>query len=194
MAIRRLSPQNLCSLKIELFTLPLKFRLLTSVLSLSLKNEMYHYCCRSIIVQILIIVAFSIFLYGCGKKAPPKPPRREEPPLVDDLSHSLDGNNLKLRWTIPEVKRKVKSGLGGFYVFRSKKSVSESDCKNCLKIFKRVADIPLEDMGNSGKDTIKYSEALEKGYRYIYKVVIYTNNGVTGKDSNIVDFTLTSEP
>ncbi len=155
---------------------------------------MYNYCCRSIIVRILIIVVFSIFLSGCGKKAPPKPPRQEKLPVVDDLSYSLDGNNLKLTWTIPEVKRKVKSGLGGFYVFRSKKSVLEPDCKNCPKIFKRAADIFPEDMGNSGKDSIKYAVALEKGYRYIYKVVIYTNNGVTGKDSNIVDFTLTSEP
>ena len=150
---------------------------------------MYNYCCRSIIVQILIIVAFSIFLSGCGKKAPPKPPRQEKPPVVDDLSYSLDGDNLKLTWTIPEVKRKVKSGLGGFYVFRSKKSVSEPDCKNCLKIFKRVADISLEHMGNSEKDSIKYAEVLEKGYRYIYKVVVYTTNGVMGEDSNVVDFT-----
>jgi predicted small lipoprotein YifL len=150
---------------------------------------MYNYCYRSVIVQILIIVAFSIFLSGCGKKAPPKPPRQEKPPVIDDLSYSLDGDNLKLTWTIPEVKRKVKSGLGGFYVFRSKKSVSESDCKNCPKLFKRVADISLEHMENSVKDSIKYAEVLEKGYRYIYKVVIYTKNGVTGKDSNMVDFT-----
>ena len=154
-----------------------------------LKSKMYNYYCRSIIVQILIIVAFSIFLSGCGKKAPPKPSRQEKPSIVDDLSYSLDGDKLKLTWTIPEVKTKVNSGLGGFYVFRSKKSVSESDCKNCLKIFKRVADISLEHMRNSGKDIIKYAEVLEKGYRYIYKVVSYTNNGVTGKDSNMVDFT-----
>ena len=153
------------------------------------ESMIYNYCCRSIIIRILIIVAFSIFLSGCGKKAPPKPPRQEKPPVVDDLSYSLDGDNLKLTWTIPEVKGNVKSGLGGFYVFRSKKSVSESDCKNCPKIFKRVADISPEHMGNSGKDSIKYAVALEKGYGYIYKVVIYTNNGVMGKDSNIVDFT-----
>jgi len=151
---------------------------------------MYNYFCRSIIVQILIIVVFSIFLSGCGKKAPPKPSRQEKPLVVDDLSYSLDGDKLKLTWTIPEVKTKVNSGLGGFYVFRSKKSVSESDCKNCLKIFKRVADISLEHMGNySGKDSIKYAEALENGYRYIYKVVVYTTNGVMGEDSNMVDFT-----
>ena len=148
-----------------------------------------NYYCRSIIVQILIIVAFSIFLSGCGKKASPKPPRQEEPPVVHNLSYSLDKDRLNLTWTIPEVKKKVKSNLGGFYVVRSKKSVSESDCKNCPKIFKRVADISLENMGNSGKDSIKYAEVIEKGYRYIYKVVVYTTHGVTGKDSNMVDFT-----
>jgi len=150
---------------------------------------MYNYCCRSIIVQILIIAAFSIFLSGCGKKAPPKPPEQKEPPAVDDLSPNIDGNKLKLTWTIPEVKGKVKSGLGGFYVFRSKKSVSESDCKKCPVVFKQVSDISLEDDSkNLGKDRRAfYTEALEKGYRYIYKVVAYTNNGVTGKDSNIID-------
>ena len=150
---------------------------------------MYNYYCRSIIIQILIIVAFSIFLSGCGKKAPPKPPRQEKPPIVNDLSYSLDGYKLKLTWTISEVKEKVKSGLGGFYVFRSKKLVLGSDCKNCPKMFKRVADIPLKDnSGNSGKDIIKYTEAIEKGNRYIYKVVVYTNNGVIGGDSNQIDF------
>ena len=151
---------------------------------------MYNYCCRSIIVQILIIVAFSIFLSGCGKKAPPKPPRQEKPPVVDDLSYSLDGDRLNLTWTIPEVKGNVKSGLGGFYVFRSKKSVSESDCKNCPKIFKRVADIPIKAKGSEHlkKDIITYNEILEKGCRYIYKVTGYTDNGVTGDDSNQIDF------
>jgi len=148
---------------------------------------MYNYCCRSIIVQILIIVAFSVFLSGCGKKAPPKPPHQEEPPIVDDLSYSLDGDRLKLTWTTPEVKQEVKSDLGGFYVFRSKEPVSKSDCKNCPVIFKRVADILLQDTESSGRDSIKYAETIEKGYRYIYKVVVYTNNGVIGKDSNIVD-------
>jgi hypothetical protein len=153
------------------------------------KGMTYNYCCRSIIIRILIIVVFSIFLSGCGKKAPPKPPRQEKPSVADDLSYSLDGDKLKLTWTVPEVKGNVKSGLGGFYVFRSKKSVAESDCKDCPKIFKRVADISLEHMGNSGKDSIKYAEVLEKGYMYIYKIVVYTTSGVMGKDSNMLDFT-----
>ena len=151
---------------------------------------MYNYCCRSIIVQLLIMVAFSIFLSGCGKKAPPKPPRQEEPPVVNDLSYSLDRNNFKLTWTIPEVKQKVKSGLSGFVIYRSKKPFSESECLNCPVFFKRIADIPIKakGAGNLKKDIITYNEILEKGCRYIYKVTGYTDNGVKGDDSNQIDF------
>ena len=150
---------------------------------------MYNYYCRSIIVKILIIVAFSIFLSGCGRKAPPKPPLQEKPPVVNDLSYSLDRNKLKLTWTIPKVKEKVKSGLGGFYVFRFKKAVSGSDCKNCPKIFEQVADIQLKDNAkDSEKNSIRYNEVLENGNRYVFKIVVYTNNGVTGSNSNQIDF------
>ncbi|MBC2695645.1 MAG: hypothetical protein HF982_10305 [Desulfobacteraceae bacterium] len=149
---------------------------------------MYNFCCRNIIVQVLIIVVFSIFLSGCGKKAPPKPQHQEKPPVVNDLSYSLDGNNLKLTWTIPEVKGNVKSGLSGFVIYRSKKPFSESECLNCPVFFKRIADIPIKAK-STGKDIITYNEILQKGCRYIYKVVVYTTSGVMGKDSDMVDFT-----
>ena len=155
---------------------------------------MYNYCFRSIIVQILIIGAFSVFLSdflsGCGKKAPPKPPLHEVLPIVTDLSYSIDEDKLKLTWTVPKVKQKVKSDLSGFVIYRSKKPFSESDCLNCPVVFKRIANIPINanSSGNLKKDIITYNEILEKGCRYIYKVTVYADNGVTGDDSNQIDF------
>ena len=151
---------------------------------------MYNYCFRNIIVQILIIGVFSIFLFGCGKKAPPKPPLHEVLPIVNDLSYSIDGDELKLTWTVPKVKQKVKSGPSGFVIYRSKKLFSESECLNCPVLFKRIADIPIKvnDSGNLKKNIITYNEILEKGCRYIYKVTVYADNGVTGDDSNQIDF------
>ena len=151
---------------------------------------MYNYSFRSIIVQILIIGACSIFLFGCGKKAPPKPPLHEILPIVNDLSYSIDGDKLKLAWTVPKVKQKVTSGLSGFVIYRSKKPFSESECLNCPVFFKRIADIPIKakGAGNLKKDIITYNEILEKGCRYIYKVTGYTDNGVKGDDSNQIDF------
>ena len=155
---------------------------------------MYNYSFRSIIVPILIIGAFSVFLSGflsgCGKKAPPKPPLHEALPIVTDLSYSIDGNKLKLTWTVPGVKQKVKSALSGFVIYRSKKPFSGSECLNCPVLFKRIADIPIkaDGAGKLKKDIITYNEILKKGCRYIYKVTVYADNEVTGNDSNQIDF------
>lgn len=117
------------------------------------------------------------------------PPRQVKPLPVNDLSASIAGDKIKLTWTIPKEKGKVTSRLSGFTVYRSKKLLSESDCKSCPLLFKRVADIPIKAKGSKylKKDSITYSETLEKGYRYIYKVTVYTK-GVTSSDSNYVDF------
>ncbi len=65
-------------------------------------------------------------------------------------------------------------------------SLSEPVCKKCPALFKRIADIPIEEKDINTQ--ITYKETLEKGYRYIYKVTVYADNGVTGKDSNYIDF------
>ena len=36
---------------------------------------------------------------------------------------------------------------------------------------------------------VVYTETIEPGYRYIYKVVAFDDDGITGSDSNVVDFT-----
>lgn len=137
-----------------------------------------------------LIAIFSILLcivvFGCGRKAPPVPPGQVRPPAVDDLSSSIDEDMLELAWTIPDEKGKISSDLGGFIVYKSKTSLSESDCKGCPVLFKKIADIPIEEKDINKK--IIYRENLEKGYRYIYKVTVYTDNEVTGKDSNQIDF------
>jgi hypothetical protein len=35
---------------------------------------------------------------------------------------------------------------------------------------------------------MSYSEFVEVGYRYIYKVIVFDEYGIGGKDSNIVKF------
>ena len=144
---------------------------------------------KSSVSIISIFITIVCILSGCGKKAPPKPPRQDLPPVVYDLRSSIDGDMLKLTWTICKENENLLSNLTGFIVHRSKISISESNCKKCPIMFKRVADIPIEknDPKNLAKKAMHYFEALEKGYRYIYKVNVYTYRGVVGRDSNIVD-------
>ena len=127
------------------------------------------------------------FFASCGKKGPPIPPREQPPPAVRDLSMELLDDFLTLTWTVPKGKKKIVSGFAGFLVYRSQKSVSEKECKGCPVLFTRVADIPVA--GEVSGDSMTFSETLEKGYRYIYKVTVYTKAGLFSGDSNLIEFT-----
>jgi len=140
-------------------------------------------------VSILISVAF-LFI-GCGRKGPPMPPRQAQPSVINDLASSIEGDFLQLTWAIPGDDRKRPAALSGFIVHRSKTSVSAPECEDCPILFQRVADIPIqaERLADLEKGVTVYTETLEKGFRYTYKVTVYTDTGFHGRDSNIVGFT-----
>ena len=155
-----------------------------------IKNKrLYESFRKGLISQFSILLTFALLLSGCGRKAPPVAPRQVKPPAVNDLSASIDGDILKLTWTILRGKEKVISDLSGFIVYRSKKLSSEPDCKSCPVLFKRVTDIPIEvpSSGYIKRGNMIYVETMEKGYRYIYKVTFYAE-GIISSDSNYVDF------
>ena len=50
-------------------------------------------------------MAVSVCLFGCGRKAPPVPPRQPAIPAVKDLRSDIDGDMIVLTWTIPDENR-----------------------------------------------------------------------------------------
>lgn len=152
------------------------------------RKKLYKTFNTHLILQLSILSIFVLFVSGCGKKAPPVPPHQKKSHAVNDLHANIDGDMLKLTWTIPREKGEIMPRLSDFIVYRSKMLHSDSDCKNCPVLFKRVANIPIEvrASGYMKKDTITFPKSLEKGYRYIYKVIVY-RKGITSSDSNYVD-------
>jgi hypothetical protein len=126
-------------------------------------------------------------LSGCGKKAPPVPPSGNRPPKVTDLGYSISENTIKLSWTIPKTSDKAKSPVTGFLIYRSKQSAVEVDCPNCPIYFLKTGDVLIRDRVSEGPE-LSVVFAIEPGYRYIYKVKAYDDDGVTGRDSNLIDF------
>jgi len=120
------------------------------------------------LIPIIIILVF--LLPGCGKKGPPVPPSQKPVPAVSDLKYS-----------------KGTTVSDGFIVYRYKRPISDSPCKNCPKLFKRVSDITNDSPGYENKN-IEYREEIEKGFVYTYKVVLYTKSGAQSRDSNYIDF------
>ena len=137
-----------------------------------------------------ILFVAVLILSGCGKKALPEPPSGNRPPAVNDLAYSVSDDTLKLSWTIPKTNEKAKSQPIGFLIYRSKQTSIESDCPNCPVYFKKIGDVLIRN--TTPEDTepaVVFSQEIEPGYRYLYKIKTYDRADMTGKDSNLIDFT-----
>ena len=146
---------------------------------------------NGLVLPFSILVSVAFLFFGCGRKGPPVSPSQVQPPVINDLTSSIEGDLLQLTWAKPGDDKKRPAALSGFIVHRSKESVSEPECKDCPILFQRVADIPIqaESSADLEKGVTVYTETLGKGFRYTYKVTVYTDTGVHGRDSNIVGFT-----
>ena len=146
------------------------------------------------ILALLTLVSTSwmtsaFILFGCGKKALPKPPSGNRPPKVIDLGYSISENTIRLSWTIPKTNAKAKSTATGFLIYRSKQSALKTNCVNCPIYFLKIGDILVRgDVSGRPEPSVIFAETIEPGYRYIYKVKAYDDDGAIGKDSNLIDF------
>jgi hypothetical protein len=97
---------------------------------------------------------------------------------------------VELSWTVPGGGDRSASSPAGYKVFRSKLSAEESSCEKCPIRFAEIADIPIQmKRSEKSKPTrMHFTEVLEPGYRYIYKVIGYNADGKGSKDSNTVKF------
>ena len=147
---------------------------------------------------VLTITALTAFIWaiaivtlgGCGKKAMPEPPSGNKPPAVRDLSYSIRNNTIKLSWTVPQPDEKAKSTVTRFLIFRSKQMSIEDDCPNCPIRFERIGELPAQGVGSgqSGPAAVVFNQAIESGFRYIYKIRTFDDDGIAGNDSNIINF------
>jgi len=147
---------------------------------------------------ILTAIAFAILFWalptlmicGCGRKAPPEPPRGKRPPAVNDLSYRIINNTIQLSWTIPETADKDMSPITGFLIYQFKQPRSESECPNCPKRFIEVGDVPVRSAGTAQGErrAVVFELGIEAGNTYAYKIIAYNDNGDFSRDSNAVEF------
>ncbi len=121
-----------------------------------------------------------ILFSACGKKAPPIPPTYVAPPVVNGLQIMLKDDIMTLQWPVPEWEEKDENALAGFFVYRSQIALSDTGCEDCPVRFKKAADIRIDNNKSNGS----YAESLEKGFRYSFKVSVYTDNGYEGEKSD----------
>jgi len=76
--------------------------------------------------------------------------------------------------------------LAGFYVYRSKEKIGDLPCSQCPERFDKVADIGYDTVSLMIEKQAVYTEVLEKGYRYKYRVTSYSAYGDEGQPSGEV--------
>jgi hypothetical protein len=145
----------------------------------------------AIVLAGLMVLAGAVVLWSCGKKGSPKPPTRSYPPGVDDLTYRISENTLELSWRNPTPNEEARLPVTGFLVYRSQQSSLEAPCPNCPIRYQIIGDVPVRGAGSGqiGAPAIIFTETLETGYRYIYKVHGYSKGGIRSKASNLVEFT-----
>ena len=138
----------------------------------------------------LMVLSVLATLWGCGKKGPPEPPTGSSPPYVGDLAYGISANTAQLTWSVPPVNPDARLPVTGFLIYRSQLPLLEQACPNCPNLFKIIGDVPVRDSG-PGKDekpVITFTDTIEAGYRYTYKVYGYSKDGIRSKTSNVVEF------
>jgi hypothetical protein len=132
-----------------------------------------------------------LFAVGCGKKALPIPPNRIAPAPVLNFKGELKEGQVLLAWSLPEQPAETSNGkrnvaLAAVLVYRSKLPVEAGGCKNCPPRFELIAKLAPPP---GGVGAMRYSDTLQKGFRYTYKVVLVGENDVAGPDSDLLDVT-----
>ena len=140
-----------------------------------------------LVCLLLASCGFSIVGLGCGKKAPPVPPKRPLPPVVQDLRHTIQGDWIELRWTLPAESD---GRAAEIQVLRATQSGEEIGCEGCPLRFRVAAEIPIHHkaFAKSAPRALYYTEKIDPGYRYTYKVIVLDEYGIRSKDSNIIKF------
>jgi predicted small lipoprotein YifL len=150
-----------------------------------LKNPKCHPAVLALTVT--MILATTVIMGGCGKKGPPEPPTGSRPPRIKDLGYGLSQNTVKLSWTIPQLDEKAQLPITGFLIYRAQQPLSQTECPNCPIMFKSIGDVPARGAG-PGQPPITFTETIESGYRYIYKVHGYSDDGIRSRSSNFIEF------
>ena len=123
-------------------------------------------------------------LYGCGKKADPRPSGSAPPMAISDLKASLADFGVVLRWTIPEAK----GGIQKYRIERSELLAKGAACPECPLEYAVVAEPSANDpkLAKQGEDAVLYLDSgIRAGYLYTYRVVTCDLSGLCGQASNI---------
>lgn len=140
---------------------------------------------RLVSLMPLLLLLMVFMSAACGKKGPPMPPLQEKLPAVTGIETMVEGDVLTLSWSLEPYRSAADARPAGFRVYRSSAKHGDIACTGCPPRFQIAADIPFDKAATSGLRA-EYSEELEAGYRYRFRVIPYMDDGAEAGPSDII--------
>lgn len=129
-----------------------------------------------------LFICFILFgVVACGKKGPPVLPNVSVPQAVKDLKGEVIQEQVRLSWTIPEGEKL-------FRLLKAIEPLAEESCADCPVKFTEKFDIYITDpkIAHIEGNKVTYWDSIAPNNRYVYKIIVISEDGVESNDSNIV--------
>lgn len=136
-------------------------------------------------LSLLLLGAAGGVLAGCGRKLPPSPPGVNPPPAVRDLALSLSGAIVTLSWSPVDPREPAAVPAASYKVFRSRVPEADKDCSACPAPYLLVGELLARSRSPGSR--VQFSQELQPGYHYRFKVVAFSADGAKAVDSNMVE-------
>ena len=126
---------------------------------------------------ILVFCCLVIQIGACGRKAPPRPPRKPDLPAVQDLQAVIMETGVQLAWSIPFTAE----GVDSFNLYRSRPETVEEDCPSCPRAYEFIRTVNVK----AGQIYFQVMDrSIEVEGRFYYRVVPLDARDRLGPDSN----------
>jgi hypothetical protein len=146
-------------------------------------GPMLRACGRAVAFGGLVFIIGA--LAGCGRKMPPIAPGAYPPPVVKNLTFELQEDQLTLFWPAPAVRSEKESPAVGFRVLRARQTASEAECRTCRLRYQEAGEVRLAGQDPSAR--LQFQDRLEPGYKYRYKIISYSADGLESRESDSVN-------
>jgi hypothetical protein len=152
-----------------------------------LRRKNYRYFVAAGLVFLLLGMC------GCGKKENPRVPSLSPPVVISNLEASRQDDSVRLRFT---VRGKV-DDIGSVRIVRNKLGIDAGECPGCPRAYEQIAELTPKDLqaAGSGNGYSYRDYSVERGYRYLYKIIVDYSDGTKGGEfiTEEVTFELNSE-
>ena len=141
---------------------------------------------RMRLITLLMLLLMAVFMAAaCGKKGPPLPPLREDLPAVADVDVRVEGDVLTLSWPLEPYRSASRVRPAGFRVYRAAQEHGDITCPECPPWFQMAADIAFDAIADARPSAV-YTQKLETGYQYRFRVIPYMDDGTEDGPSDII--------